>query len=97
MFDYTLEKAKTLNDKIKIIQIEIFSLIAQNRSKESLDLGLEILSEFGIELPQDDDFTKYYPKLFELYDSNDVASLKNLAKMEDKEKLNIIDILHRVL
>jgi predicted ATPase/signal transduction histidine kinase/CheY-like chemotaxis protein len=97
LFDNTLKKVKIKNDKIKIVQIEIFSLIAQNRSKEALDLGLEILNEYGIELPEDDDFNKYYTKLFDLYDVNDVKSLKQLPKMEDKEKLNIIDILNSIM
>ena len=97
LFDSTLKKVKTKNDKIKIVQIEIFSLIAQNRSKEALELGLEILSEYGIELPLEDDFNNYYSKLFELYDVNDVEILKQLPKMQDKEKLNIIDILNSIM
>ena len=97
LFDDTLKKVKTKNDKIKIIQIEIFSLIAQNRSKEALNLGLEILSEYDIELPVDDDFNNYYPKLFELYNTEDVASLKKLPMMKDVEKLNIVDILNSIM
>lgn len=97
LFDATLKKVKTKNDKIKIIQIEIFSLIAQNRSKEALDLGLEILSEYDIFLPEEDDFNKYYSKLFDLYDTKDVKSLKNLQRMQDVEKLNIVDILNSIM
>ncbi|MDF1884439.1 AAA family ATPase [Sulfurimonas sp. SAG-AH-194-C21] len=96
-FDETLKHAKNLHDKIKITQIKIFSLIAQNKSKESLDLGLSMLEEYGVVLPEDDNFINYYPKLFDLYDKNDVGALKNLAKMTNKEMLNIIDILNSIM
>lgn len=96
-FEETIKYVKSLEDKIKISQIEIYSLIAQNRMKDALDLGLDIVDQFGIKLPESDDAAEYYPKLFELYDVNNVSELENLKVMTDETKIYIIDILNSIM
>ena len=96
-FEEVLDHARSLNDKVKIIQIEIFSRIAQNKMQEALDLGLEILNEFGIVIPESDDMIEYYPKLFQCYDVDKISELKDKPQMLDEEKLNILDILNSIM
>ncbi|MDP8935418.1 MAG: AAA family ATPase, partial [Cyanobacteriota bacterium] len=51
--EIALQNAKALLDKIKIYQVKIQALKAQNQIKQSLNFGLDILKLLGINLPKD--------------------------------------------
>jgi len=96
---YTLvsKNAKTIEDKIEIVQIQIYSLIAQNKMQEALDLGLDIIKQFGIMLPSEDDLFVYYPELLSLYKGKSIGDFIHLPKLEDKNALHIVDILNSIM
>lgn len=96
-FNLTLKNCVKINDKIKISQIQIYSLIAQNKMSQALKLGLDILEDFGSPLPLEDDINIYYPKLFSLYDENNISSLEELPELKDQNKLDILDILNSIM
>lgn len=97
VFEMTLSQTLSIKDRVKLIQIEIFSLIAQNRMNEALELGLDILSQYGIDMPEEDDLSLYYPKLFELYDTSKIEKLAELPALKDQEKLDVLDILNSIM
>ena len=92
-----IKNAKTPNDRIEISQIQIYSLVAQNKMKEALDLGLDIVKEFGVKLPSEDDLFVYYPRLFELSKNKSIVGFINLPELKDTNTLNIIDILNAIM
>jgi len=96
---YTLvvKNAKNNNDKIEISQIQIYSLIAQNSMNEALELGLEIVEKFGINLPEEDDLFEYYPRLFSTYENELIEDFIKLPKIKDVNTLHIIDILNAIM
>ncbi|MGL5197160.1 MAG: ATP-binding protein, partial [Chroococcales cyanobacterium] len=46
------EQAKTVLDKVKVYEVKIQAGVSQSKFNEALDLGLEVLSLFGIKLPR---------------------------------------------
>lgn len=96
-FELTKKKCLKINDKIKISQIQIFSLIAQNKMSEALELGLDIINEFGIYLPFEDDINIYYPELFKLYENKEIDSLLDLCDLKDQNKIDILEILNSIM
>jgi predicted ATPase len=91
-----LHKANTLLDKIKVYQVKIQSLKAQNQIKESLKFGLEILKLLGINLPKDPENTEI-PLAFEAtqlaLQGKDIQNLIDLPNMTDPKKLAATQIL----
>lgn len=48
---FTLQKANTILDKVRIYEIQIQSSIAQNRMSEALEIGVQVLKLLGVRLP----------------------------------------------
>ncbi len=46
-----LQQATSLLDRVKVYEIQILSMVAQNELKAALQLGLEVLHELGITFP----------------------------------------------
>jgi diguanylate cyclase (GGDEF)-like protein len=84
-------------DAIEICQIQIYSLNAQNKMEESLNLGLDILNQFEIVLPKEDDINVYYPTLFTMYDSDNIDELVNFNDNGSAEQINILNILNSIM
>ncbi len=51
LIDTVLQNAQTLADQLKVYEIKVLGLKAQNHLTEALDFGLEVLAKLGIELP----------------------------------------------
>ncbi len=96
-YDLVIDNIKKNNDKIEISQIQIYSLIAQNKMLEALNLGLDIVAQSGVELPEEDDLFTYYPRLFTLYEREEIHDFIKLPQITDVNTIHIIDILNAIM
>lgn len=96
LFHLLCTKAKTINNKVSIYKIQILSLIAQNKMKEALALGIEILNELDINLPQDENIGSYYLNIEQYYDKSNINTLIDLPKMSNEKHLLALEILNAI-
>ena len=96
-YDLVICNIKNNNDKIEISQIQIYSLIAQNKMLEALNLGLDIVAQSGVELPKEDDLFIYYPRLFTLYESEKIHDFIKSTQITGVNTIHIIDILNAIM
>lgn len=89
-------KAKTITDKVSIYKIQILSLITQNKMQEALYLGIDILNELNIFLPQDENIGGYYLNVEQYYKKSDIKKLIHLPKMSNEQHLLALDILNAI-
>jgi PAS domain S-box-containing protein len=91
-----LQNANALLDKIKVYQVKIQALKAQNQLKQSLNFGLDILALLGIDLPKDPEPTEI-PLTFEqtqlALQGKRIQDLIDLPDMTDPQKLAATQIL----
>ncbi|GET38330.1 trifunctional serine/threonine-protein kinase/ATP-binding protein/sensor histidine kinase [Microseira wollei] len=91
-----LQNANTLLDQIKVYQVKIQALKAQNHLKQSLNLGLDILALLGIDLPKEPEPTEI-PLAFEqtqlALQGKRIQDLIDLPDMIDPQKLAATQIL----
>ncbi|MEK0190920.1 MAG: GAF domain-containing protein [Oscillatoriales cyanobacterium] len=94
--EIVLQQANTLLDKIKIYQVQIQALKAQNQIKQSLNFGLDILQLLGIYLPKDPEPTEI-PLAFEetqlALQGKYIQDLIDLPDMTDRQKLAATQML----
>ncbi|AFY81870.1 AAA family ATPase [Oscillatoria acuminata] len=50
--EIVVKQAKTVLDKVKVYEVKIQAGVSQSKFNEALDIGLEVLSLFGIKLPR---------------------------------------------
>ena len=93
LFHLLSTKAKNITDKVNIYKIQMLSLIAQNKMQEALSLGIYILSELDINLPQDDNVASYYLNVEQYYDKSNIDALIDLPKMSNQKHILALDIL----
>ena len=96
LFDLLSNKAKNITDKVNIYNIQILSLIAQNKMQEALSLGIEILNELEISLPQNKNIASYYLDVEKYYDKSKVNELINLPRMSNNKHILALDILNAI-
>ncbi|MBO0352293.1 AAA family ATPase [Phormidium pseudopriestleyi FRX01] len=92
-------KAKTVLDKVKVYEVKIQAGVSQSKFNEALDIGLEVLSLFGIKLPR-------YPKKIDILlglirtkltiGVRPIASLGDLPPMTQPEIQAIMGILSKL-
>ena len=90
------QNAQTILDTIKVYEAKIFACIAQNQSLEGIRIGLHILRQLGIKLPEKPGKLRILYKLLSLKLSligKSIENLINLPEMKDLHKLAIIRIL----
>lgn len=94
------DNAKTLLDKIKIYEIQIQSLKAQNNMPDALKVGLAVLKLLGHSItnnPKKTDVLFAYIKLKLIYANKKIENLDKLHNMADKNKLATMRILSSIL
>ena len=94
--EIVIQKANTILDKIQVYQVKIQALKAQNKIKQSLNFGLDILQLLGIYLPKDPEPTEI-PRAFEetqlALHGKRIQDLIDLPDMTDPQKLAATQIL----
>ena len=91
-----LENGRTIFDKIKIYETEIFACIAQNQLIEGIRLGLHVLKKLGINRPEKPGKARIIYELLSLKTflrSKMIEDLIDLPEMKDPQKLAIMRIL----
>jgi len=95
-FNLLCVKAKSITDKVSIYKIQILSLIAQNKMQEAFSLGIYILNELDIFLPQDENIGGYYLNLEQYYKKSEIKNIIDLPKMSNEQHLLALDILKTI-
>ncbi|MDM7994371.1 MAG: AAA family ATPase [Acidobacteriota bacterium] len=94
--DAALKKIRSLPDRARIYEIRIQSLAAQNRIRESIDAGLEILRNMGVafpEKPTEEDIRAASVETEAAWEGRHIESLLDLPTMTDPHQLAIMRLL----
>ncbi len=98
LIEQVLKRSKTLLDKVHVYEVQIQSLIAQDKSLESIRKALQTLRLLGVNLPENPS------KLFIAFEmvkikfkliGKEIGDLANLPEMTDPHKLAIMRIMNR--
>ncbi|MCB1180244.1 MAG: AAA family ATPase, partial [Leptospiraceae bacterium] len=90
-----LENSSSPLDYAGVYIYKIQALASMNKLQEAIDTGVRILSKLGIEFPKSperQDFVNEIREIKELIGNKNISELYSLPKMQDKEKLAIINI-----
>ncbi|WP_271253184.1 GAF domain-containing protein [Pseudanabaena sp. Chao 1811] len=86
-----------IQDQIKLIEVQIQSLIARNRLPEAIAIGLEILHQLGVEIPQQPD-QQFIDNAFKLISQklSETEDVLHLPVMDNPQKLSAINTLSNI-
>jgi predicted ATPase/signal transduction histidine kinase len=90
------KKAKKLTDLLKINQVRIRALFAQNRLLEAIDLALSFAGKLGVKLPKRPTMAHVSYELFKMkffLKGKDIEKFADLPAMTNLEKIAAINIL----
>ncbi|WP_017306230.1 AAA family ATPase [Spirulina subsalsa] len=96
LIDTAINQAKTLLDKLRIVEIQILALIAQIKLTEAIEVGIEILKELKIYFPNNPNKRHIlwgFLKTKRLLLGKKVENLANLPPMTDPYQLATMKIL----
>ncbi|MBP0001140.1 MAG: GAF domain-containing protein, partial [Cyanobacteria bacterium SID2] len=94
--DETLNKVRTLLDRVKVHELQILFEINQNRMNEAISLALDVLRLLGIDLSSEPQEIQQEIQLLRqeiALPNEEISSLTTLKAVEDEEKLAAIRIL----
>ncbi|MBD2336596.1 AAA family ATPase [Calothrix sp. FACHB-156] len=94
--DLVLQQAKNLLDTIKVQQSRIMGAKAQGQMLDSLNIGLQVLKELGIEFPEpptEEDIRAAYERSRSLWIDKPPQSLLDLPTMSDPHLLAAMNML----
>ncbi len=92
-------QAKTVLDKVKVYEVKIQAGVSQSKFNEALDIGLEVLSLFGIKLPRQPKTLDILLGLIRtklIIGWRPIASLQDLPPMTQPEIQAIMGILSKL-
>jgi predicted ATPase/serine phosphatase RsbU (regulator of sigma subunit)/tRNA A-37 threonylcarbamoyl transferase component Bud32 len=95
-----LQRAKTVLDKVKVIEVKILALIAQTKLEQAVDAGVEILRQLRVKLPQKPNNLNILMGLVEtksVLAGKRISDLANLRQMSAPYKLAALRILSRIV
>lgn len=97
LIDVAKPRIPLLQDQIKLIEVQIQSLIARNRLPEAIAIGLEILHQLGIDIPQQPD-QQIIENAFNLISQklSKTEDVLNLPVMDNPQKLAAINTLSNI-
>ncbi|AKG24197.1 ATP-binding sensor histidine kinase [Calothrix sp. 336/3] len=90
------QRVQTKVDLVKAQEIQIEALAAQGKLRESLNLGLGILAQFGIEFPETpslEDYTTALERARQAIGDRTTAELIDLPLATDQEAIAVMGIL----
>jgi len=93
---WVINHAKTVLDKVKVIEVNIWALIAQQKPLEALKIGGQFLQELGVKLPTNPNNLTLLRELLEskwALAGKRTEDLANLPLMRDPYKLAALRLL----
>jgi predicted ATPase/signal transduction histidine kinase/CheY-like chemotaxis protein len=96
LFHSLIPKAANLVDKAKIYKIQILALIAQNKMQAAFDLGVKILAEMNVDLPQEPSIGTYYLNVAQHYQNDKIKQIVALPELTDDSYNLASDILNTI-
>ncbi len=96
LYEAVFEKANSLLDRVKLLELKIQIDIAKNQPKLALKTGLEVLTLLGVVLPTQDKAIRAYADrlLQELpQESHEIEALTNLPVMRDPYQIATMRLL----
>ena len=96
LIQVVLQRATSLLDKVQVYKIRLAACSAQNRQREGVKIGLEVLELLGISLPDQPtqaDVTRGLEKTQKTLADKTVDELASLPEMTDPQKLAASEIL----
>ncbi|AFY43174.1 AAA family ATPase [Nostoc sp. PCC 7107] len=100
LIQIVLSNAKTILDKVKVIDITIQAYGAQNKAWEAVKAGLDFLKLYGVEFPEypsPSDIEQAINETATYFINRNIDSLIDLPNMEDAEALSIMRILSSII
>jgi len=100
LVDSVIKNAHQLNEKVKVYNLQILTAIAQKQLQKAVQIGLQLLNQLGIHLPEEpsDDFVQQ--ALIEVNtlipSNNNIQSLLQLPEMTDSNAIAAMEILDTV-
>jgi predicted ATPase/GAF domain-containing protein len=97
--DTVLQRAKTILDKVKVYDVKIQAAGAQGNLKEAIKIGLQVLKQLGVSLPEKPsplDIQRGFEETASLYVEQEIADLINLPDMTELEPQAAIYILSSI-
>ena len=94
--EVVLDKAKSLEDKLKIYELKLQACIAQDELEEAKEFGFEVLKDMGEHFPENptiDHVTASIVKTKELIGDRNIDDMVNLPEMKDQVKQSALRIL----
>src|SRR5919199_1911168 len=95
-----LQEARTILDKIKVYEVKIKTCIAQNEQIQSLKIGLYVLKQLGMSLPESPTQLDVQQKLEETRSAlagRSIKDLSNLSVITDVQQISIMIICSNII
>jgi predicted ATPase/signal transduction histidine kinase/tRNA A-37 threonylcarbamoyl transferase component Bud32 len=95
-----LREARSLLDQVKVHEVLILALIAQNKLADAIQAGLQVLAQLGVHIPSEPSQADVFAGLQEIQASCaqiGVAALIDLPPMTDPQQLAAMRILTAIL
>jgi predicted ATPase/serine phosphatase RsbU (regulator of sigma subunit)/tRNA A-37 threonylcarbamoyl transferase component Bud32 len=91
--------AKTVPEKVKVYDVKIQAAVSQGNLKAAIKIGLQVLSQLGMNLSEEPsklDVQRALEETAKLWTESEIEDLINLPEMTDPEKLADMHILSSI-
>ena len=97
--EIVLQQAKTILDKIRVFEVKIQTCKAQNQPLKAINIGLDVLEQLGVSLPESPTQVNVQQKLAEtktILAGRSIEAIVNLPAMAEAGKLAAMQILSNI-
>jgi predicted ATPase/serine phosphatase RsbU (regulator of sigma subunit) len=94
-----LQQAQTLQDKVKVYEVQIQANVAQNQSQQALTMALKLLKQLEVHFPEQPSHSDIQNALLETasyWHGKQIEDLRDLPLMTAPDKLVIMRLLSKV-
>ncbi|RCJ15487.1 serine/threonine protein kinase [Nostoc sp. ATCC 43529] len=94
-----LERSKTILDRVKITEVKIVALLAQTKLKQALDIGIPMLRQLKLKLPEQPTIFHVLMGLLKIklvLVGKQISDLASLPQMTQPDKIAALSILESI-